>query len=146
MHSHSTLVTVLLIPLLFVGIGVCARLLGRYDGNPSPKRENFAVATPMLLMTFSTIVADLVQLANNASAPGSGLIPTVTWLVAVFFLLFAYLTFERYLCFTVEDTSTNTGTNANMAPRTVRRPIVGILVPDLVSLGVFIAYQATKVP
>jgi hypothetical protein len=123
------LFAVLLVPLGFACVGMLAKLLSRPDGTPSPIRDDFAVGISMMLMTFSTIVADLLSAARALAPPA---LSSVVWLVGVVILLFALLSFERYFFWEVAPGGKR------------RRLLVGIVLPDAATLAIFIAYQATK--
>jgi hypothetical protein len=55
----TALLQVALIPLGLMIVGVFARRLGRRDGDNSPRRNDWAVGTTMLLMLLGTVVADI---------------------------------------------------------------------------------------
>jgi hypothetical protein len=114
------------IPVAFVLVGAYARRLARRDNDSSPWWESWAVGTSTLLMTIGTIVADLQRKGAKADE-------LVVWLVGVLLIVFASVDHDRFRSWKTED---------GVA---MRRPIVGVLIPDLLSMATFMAYQAGKV-
>src|SRR3954469_13894982 len=115
------------IPIIFVLVGAYAKRLGRRDGDSSPWWDNWAVATSTLLMTVGTIVADIQRQGAKSNE-------LVAWLVGVLFLVFVSVEHERFRSWRVDNRGA-----------VIRKPIVGVLIPNLVSVVIFMAYQAAKV-
>jgi membrane protein YdbS with pleckstrin-like domain len=115
------------IPIIFVLVGAYAKRLGRRDGDNSPWWENWAVATSTLLMTVGTIVADIQRQTANSRE-------LVAWLVGVLLFVFVSVEHERFRSWRLDGSGV-----------AIRKPIVGVLIPDMVSVVIFVAYQASKV-
>src|SRR5688572_3489565 len=67
--THGTLPQwfhILVVPVILMGLGMLARRLGRRDGDPSPQRNDMAVGTSVLLMSFGAVAADLRNESNIA--------------------------------------------------------------------------------
>jgi hypothetical protein len=109
-------------------VGVMARRLGRRDGDPIPRRNDWAVGTTLLLMVLGTIVADLRTPTRTAELLG--------WLSAVLITIFLSIDHDRYRSWV---------RNADGTPTTQKLLIWGVIVPDVLCLMVFAAYQAWKV-
>jgi hypothetical protein len=50
---------VAIVPLILTTIGVFARRFGRRDGDDSPRSNDWAVGTTVLLMLFGTVLGDI---------------------------------------------------------------------------------------
>ncbi len=66
--------------------------------------------------------------------PDAKLNELISWLVGVLFLVFVSVEHERFRSWKTDDSGIP-----------VRRPVIGVLIPALVSIVVFVAYQSTKV-
>jgi hypothetical protein len=116
------------IPVMLLIVGVVARRLGRRDGDPSPRANDWAVGTTLLLMVLGTIVGDLRTQTKILELLG--------WLIGVLFTIFLSIDHDRYRSW-VRD--------ANGIPTTDKRLFWGVIAPDVLCLVVFAAYQAWKV-
>ena len=119
------------LPLIFLLIGVYARRLGRRDGDDTPRRNDWAVATSILLMTFGTVASDL----RNAKT-GEEVAALLGWLIGLLIMLFISMDYDRHLAWERDESG---------LPKQGKRLFVGILIPDSVSLLIFAIYQYRKV-
>lgn len=119
------------LPLIFLLIGVYARRLGRRDGDDTPRRNDWAVATSLLLMTFGTVASDL----RNART-GEEIVALFGWLIGLLIMLFISMDYDRHLSWERD---------ASDRPQKGKRMFVGILIPDTLSLLIFALYQYRKV-
>jgi hypothetical protein len=122
-------VQVVAVPLTLLIIGVLARRLGRRDGDPSPRRNDWAIGTTLLLMALGTILGDLWDQQSRVTFP-------LYWLIGVLMAAFVSLDHDRSMSW-VRD--------AAGLPTDRKRIFVGIVLPDVLCLGIFGAYQAHKV-
>lgn len=117
------------VPILLLLVGVMARRLGRRDGDSSPRINDWAVGTTLLLMVLGTIIGDLRTTPTKTSA-------LLGWLIGILFTTFLSLDHDRYRSW-IRDT--------NGLPTTDKRLFLGVIVPDMLCLIIFGAYQASKV-
>lgn len=106
------------------------RRLGRRDGDPAPRKNDFAVATSVLLMAFATVIRDL-QNATTTWTVNYDLV----WLVIILSFTVASSDHDRHDSWMRDPAGGLTNE---------KRAIVGILLPNLVSMGLFVAYQYFK--
>jgi hypothetical protein len=118
-----------LVPFILMIIGVLARRLGRADGDPTPRRNDWAVGTTLLLMALGTILGDL---RDEPSATVSLLF----WLLGVLVAVFVSLDYDRFKSW---------GRDPAGLPTKEKRIFVRIILPDMICFGIFAAYQAHKV-
>lgn len=118
------------IPFFLMVIGVMARRLGRADRDSSPRRNDLAVGTTLLLMSLGTILGDI-----HGSTPET-LPKLLIWLVGV--LAAAWISVDH-------DRSNSWVRNEEGLPTNQKRIFLGIILPDVVCFTVFAAYQAYKV-
>jgi hypothetical protein len=123
-------------PLIFLVMGVFANKLGRKDGDDSPRRNDWAVSTTVLLMTFGKVTADLLTRATASESQGRGVGGTVVWMLGIIAAVFISMEHDRYRSW-VKDSDGKLGKE--------KRVVVGILVPDIVSIIIFGAYQMWSV-
>jgi MFS family permease len=119
------------IPIIFVFIGVFANRLGRRSNDESPMKNDWAIATTVLLMALGAIAADLRQTTTGAVALNS-----VGWAFLILFFVFVSIDHDRYRSWE----SDNNGEQSNS-----KRTLTGIILPDLLSLTIFVVYQLSKV-
>lgn len=118
------------LPLALMIIGVMARRLGRRDGDDSPRRNDWAVGTTVLLMALGAVVADLRSFPDQTSI-------LLGWLAGILCATFVFLEHDRSRSW-VRDP-------INGLPTKDKRVWVGIIIPDVLCLAVFVFYQARKV-
>jgi hypothetical protein len=123
-----TLLQVACIPLLLMLVGVFARRLGRRDGDNSPRRNDWAVGTTVLLMLLGTVVADFRTAADVSYL--------LMWLVGVLATAFLSLDHDRYKSWERDSQG---------LPTAVKRLWVGVVFQNVLCLIVFGTYQAWKV-
>jgi hypothetical protein len=129
---------IILLPLIFAIVGVLARRLGRRDGDDSPVRNDWAVGTGVVLMTFGKVAADLMEY-KATSAPSN--LPQIAseifwWLFGMVLALFFFINHDRYGSWEQD---------AKGRPIRSKRMLVGVVLPDLVSVLIFASYQARKI-
>ena|SRR6266540_1389804 len=120
---------VVAVPPILMLVGVFARRLGRRDGDTSPRANDWAVATTVLLMLLGIIFGDLRD-------PKAQTTELLGWLIGVLFTGFASLDHDRYRSWERD---------ANNAPTDRKRIWVGVVIPDMLCLVVFGVYQGQKV-
>ncbi len=118
------------IPIVLMLIGVLATGLGRRDGDDSPRLNDWAVGTTLLLMVLGTILGDI----GTAKAQ---LPVLVVWLIGVLFTVFLSLTYDRYYSWERDQTTGRPGNR--------KRLLVGVIVPDILCLLIFGMFQVQKV-
>jgi hypothetical protein len=119
-----------LVPLILMIIGVFARRLGRQDGDPTPRKNDWAVGTTLLLMALGTILGDI---SNEHDAALSSL---PYWLIGVLLAAFISLNHDRY---------NSWARDAQGLPTREKLLYSGIIFLDVLCFIVFAAYQAHKV-
>lgn len=118
---------VAIVPLILTTIGVFARRLGRRDGDDSPRSNDWAVGTTVLLMLFGTVLGDI----RTAQAQVSQLL---AWLLGLLFT--AFLSHDRFRSWKRDQQG---------LPLKEKRLFVGVILPDVLCVGIFCLYQAWKV-
>jgi hypothetical protein len=119
------------IPILLLFIGVFARRLGRRDGDDSPRLNDWAVGTPILLMVFSTILSDLRNITNPNDIPDHLMI-----FIGIMFTAFMSIDHDRYRPWKRDN---------NGFPLKEKNLFHGIILPNFVCVSVFGLYQAYKI-
>ena len=117
------------IPLALMIIGVFANRLGRRDGDESPRINDWAVNTTILLMVLGTILGDI------GTEPGR-LLNSLGWLIGVLVAAFVSLNHDRF-------NSWHRGQNG--LPLNSKRLFAGVIWPDILCLLIFGVFQAQKV-
>ena len=125
----SPLFQVLILPIILMLVGVMARRLGRRDNDDSPRRNDWAVGTTVLLMMIGVVLADF-------RAPQADVTSLPSWLGGLLLLTFLSLDHDRYRSWERDP---------NGHPDKQKRVIFGIVLPDIIALAVFGAYQAGKI-
>lgn len=118
-------------PLAFLLIGVFARRLGRRDGDDSPRRNDWAVATTVLLMTLGSVSGDLLEAIRR----GDNAQNAAYWLIGLLCATFVSVERDRYTSWVL---------GADNKPSRLKRILGGIIFPDVVALLIFSAYQYMK--
>jgi hypothetical protein len=118
------------VPLVIMFVGVFARRLGRRDGDNSPRGNDFAVGTTILLTLLGIVVRDLGA-ARPEDLPG-----LVASLALVVFAIVASLDHDRYRSW-VRD--------RDGLPTPTKRMFWGVVFPDAVALVLFGIYQYQKI-
>ncbi|HLH48995.1 MAG TPA: hypothetical protein VKV96_06620 [Roseiarcus sp.] len=128
----STWFQVGVIPLALMIVGVFANQLGRRDGDDSPRRNDWAVNTTLLLMVLGTILGDLGEKQQQVGE----LLNLLGWLIGVLVAAFASLSYDRYGSWERDQAG---------LPLKSKRWWGGIIGPDIAALIIFAAFQAHKV-
>jgi hypothetical protein len=127
---------VVVIPVLLMLVGVLARRLGRRDGgDDTPRINDAAVCTTMLLMCLTKIVAGLEGAAHQNCEGGVDVIAGLRWLILIMASLFFSVDHDRYRSWKL---------NARRRPTGIKRPLVGIVLPNSLSLVAFCTYQLER--
>jgi len=111
-----------------MGIGVYARRLGRRDNDPSPRRDDWAVNTTILLMALGAAFADL-------RAGASIIAVRIAWVLGILFAVFVSINHDRFESWERDEKG---------LPLHKKRLFFGIVLPDLCSLVIFGLFQALK--
>jgi hypothetical protein len=115
------------LPICFLLIGVIARGLGRGGTDDTPNINDCAVCTTMLLMIFSIVVADLRT--TKASIEDS-----LSWMLAIIVVILISIYHDRYFSW-----------KTNSKGKLQKKLFIGVILPDLASIAVFVSYQIGKV-
>lgn len=119
---------VVVVPLLFVAIGIIANRLGRRDNDDSPKVNDFAIGTSTILMGIGSVFADLKAKPDDA-------VTAVGWLAGMIVILMVSINNDRFSSWTRD---------ANGFPTKEKHPWKGVILPGLGALLVFVMYQMSK--
>ncbi len=119
------------IPLGLMLVGVLAKRLGRRDGDRTPRRNDAAVSTEILLIILGAALVDFRNTRNPIAVSTN-----LGWLAAILVLVFLSIDHDRFHSW-VRD--------ARGAPTATKHLFFGVILPDLVALGVFALYQAQKI-
>ncbi len=113
---------VAVVPLMLMMVGVFAKRLGRRDGDNSPRSNDWAVGTTILLMLLGTVLGDLRTAQGRTSE-------LLAWLIGVLFTAFLSLDHDRFRSWKRNDKG---------LPQKEKRLFVGVVLPDLLVLGSFV--------
>jgi hypothetical protein len=116
-------------PLMLTLVGMYTRRLGRREGDPTPRRNDWAIGTTLLFMTFGIVVSD-IRLAEA----GTDLSPALGWLQVLVLGLLIYVDIDREHSWE-RIGGQKTGT---------KRLLVGIVLPNTFALAIYTAYQVQK--
>jgi hypothetical protein len=126
----NTWVQLLGYPLMLTLVGMYTRRLGRREGDPTPRRNDWAIGTTLLFMTFGVVVSD-IRMAPVAADVS----PSVGWLLIVLLGLVISLDIDR---------THSWGRDAGNRMTDTKRLGIGIIGPNIVALGIYCGYQASK--
>lgn len=133
LNITNDLVQAISIPIIFVGIGLLAKWLGKRERDESTKTNDWAVNTSVILMTLSQIITDVTE-----QEAGNGIVAIPGWLVSLSVLwLFISLQIDRSWSWK-KDKQTGILTNE-------KRVVVGIIIPNLISIIIFAGYKLYKI-
>ncbi|WP_331022965.1 hypothetical protein [Longimicrobium sp.] len=110
-------------------VGMYTRRLGRREGDPTPRRNDWAIGTTLLFMTFGIVVSD-IRLAEA----GTDVSPAIGWLLVLVLALLMSVDVDREHSWQ-RDGGKLTGT---------KRLLVGIVLPDTFALVIYTVYQVQK--
>ena len=132
--SPDSWMPVIGLPICFVLIGVFARKLGKRDGDDSPRINDWAVNTAVLMMTFAKVAGDCVDyhLSVNKKPGGENVF---WWLFGVLLSIFVSIEHDRFRSWKKDK---------NGVILKEKRLIIGVIVPDLLAVSIFAAYQLNK--
>lgn len=116
------------VPLIFLLLGTLSKWLGRREGDTAPHRNELAVGTSVFVMTTGKIASDLC-------APKAHVATLLAWALLTFICIFASAGVDRHLSWVPNATGASNR----------KRWLLGILLPDVVALSVFWAYQYMKI-
>ena len=126
----ALIVQTAVVPLAFLIVGVLARRLGRRDGDDTPRRNDWAAATTVLLMSMGKVAGDLLEAASKRADT----LDIVWWLLGLLFATFISVDRDRYASWVLAGTQ----------PTRLKRIWGGIVFPDMVAVLLFSAYQYIK--
>lgn len=119
------------VPLALMLVGLLARRLGRRDGDVTPWWNDLALGTAILLMLLGIALADL-------RVAGARIIELSFWLTGVLMMIFISINNDRY-------SSWNRDRGVVNGAPTEKHWFWGVILPDGISLAVFVLYQLRKV-
>src|SRR5689334_18182212 len=111
-----------------------ARRLGRRDGDDTPRRNDWALSTTILLMSLGKISGDLLEVISKGVDPQKTA-HIAYWLLGLVIVTFVSVDRDRYASWVVEGDR----------PTRLKRIWGGIVLPDAVALAIFSLYQYLKV-
>ena len=117
-------------PLMLTLVGMYTRRLGRREGDRTPRRNDWALGTTLLFMTFGVVVSDI-----RTTAPGVDVTPALGWLLMTMLGLFGSVDLDREHSWKRDDRGDKTET---------KKIGLGILIPDIAALGIYCFYQFNK--
>ena len=131
LNTFQTYGVRIIIPVIFIVIGIIAARLGRKDGDTSPLKNTMCVGTSVILMSLSVIITDGIIHISSPNSPLAG----SYW---VFLLLFIFLIFysidnDRYASWE-RDGEGN--------PTDAKKVWAGIVIPNFLALVSFVGYQS----
>ena len=116
-------------PLMLTLVGMYTRRLGRREGDPTPRRNDWAIGTTLLFMTFGIVVSDI-----RLAGVGTDVSPAIGWLLVLVLALLMSVDVDREHSWQ-RDGGKRTGT---------KRLLVGIVLPDTFALVIYTVYQVQK--
>lgn len=117
------------VPILLMMVGLFAQRLGRRDNDPSPRRNDWAVATTVLLMALGVVLDDLW------GSVGSKVTTTLAWLIGLLVAIFFSIDHDRYGSWL---------RTPDGKPTDRKSVFLGIFLPNLLSLIIFWIYQKSS--
>ena len=124
--DYFELLVSVLIPMIFVGVGVCAARLGRRDGDSSPQINSFAVGTTVAIMCLSTAIVSLFD------APLGQREHLLWWVVGFIVLAFWSIDRDRYASWDRDQFG---------KPTETKHLWRGVIMPILVTTGLYAAFH-----
>jgi hypothetical protein len=122
------------VPLVFVGLSVAAKRLGRQDWDAGPMINLFAVSTSTVLMSLATAISDLGRVFAGAYSSTASSEYILFWIVIFLALLLVSIDFDRYGSW---------DRDAEGKPTGKKRLGKGVLGPNAVVVVAFVAYRLT---
>jgi hypothetical protein len=121
-----------ILPVISLMIGVFARQLGRRDGDESPRPNDWAAATSVLLMTFGKVAGDMIEAIRKGHDKDA--LNTMWWTLGLLIVAFLSIKRDRYDSWVIVEGK----------PSKLKRRWGGIIIPNVVAVGVFAVYQYFK--
>jgi hypothetical protein len=119
------------VPVVFLIIGVLARRLGRRDGDDSPRPNDWAAGTSVILMGLGKAMSDLLDIyVRKRGDPAN----VALWIIGLLLAAFISIDRDRYASWVVKEGK----------PSRDRRLWGGIVFPNAVALLIFTAYRYMK--
>jgi hypothetical protein len=126
----NSVVQLLGYPLMLTLVGMYTRRLGRREGDLTPRRNDWAIGTTLLFMTFGVVVSD-IRMAPVAADVS----PSLGWLLIVLLGLLISVDIDRTRSWVRDSANRMTDT---------KRLGVGIIGPNILALGIYCSYQIVK--
>lgn len=117
-------------PVMLTLVGMYTRRLGRREGDRTPRRNDWALGTTLLIMTFGVVVSDI-----RAAEPGVDVTPALGWLLMTMLGLFVSVDLDREYSWQRERGGSRTE---------AKDLLVGIIGPNTIALLLYAAYQYQK--
>jgi hypothetical protein len=123
------------LPVLFLIVGVLARRLGRRDGDDTPRPNDWAAATSVLLMNLGKVSGDLIEAVRKKSSVDDTL-NIMWWILGLGCMTFFSISRDRYDSWVVADEFDKR--------RRFKRFWGGIVIPNAIAVLIFGVYQYGK--
>lgn len=127
-HTLDEIFIIVLIPIIFIFIGVLAARLGRKDGDTSHLGNTYAVGTSVSIMCLSTAIVECF-------GAGTGDRERFLYWIIIFFVLTWWST-DR-------DRYASWERDVNGMPGDKKSLLSGIIIPNLVAIILFSVYKLT---
>jgi len=115
----------LVVPIIFLVIGILANRLGRKDSDKTPLVNLWAAGTTILLMSLVATISDLGR-ANVTD------ITNLIWIVVFLVMLFISIDFDRYGSWERDEEG---------LPTDCKHIVRGIVAPNIIGISLFIGYR-----
>lgn len=122
------------LPIVFAIIGVFAKKLGKRDGDDSPHVNDWAVSTSVLMMTFGKVAADCAEFQSAIERKAGGE-NVFWWLIGILLSIFISIEHDRFRSWKKDK---------NNVVLKEKKLLVGVIIPNLLSVLVFVSYQLNK--
>jgi hypothetical protein len=119
------------VPFALLLAGMFARRLGRRDGDKTPRWNDWALSTAMLMMLLGNALADL-------RVTGAKALELAYWLAGVLTMIFISINNDRY-------SSWDRSRGVEGGTPTQKHWLWGVVLPDGMAFVVFALYMARKV-
>lgn len=131
MDTFQTYGVRIIIPFIFIAIGILSVRLGRKDGDKSPMKNTLCVGTSVMLMCLSVIISDGISQLKSQSISPSG--SYWAFLIILILLIFWSIDNDRYDSWERDDDG---------RPTDGKKLWRGILAPNILAILIFVGYQS----